>query len=256
MPLIDKQRREIDTRRPNYKGSNYAVFRRRRRIGLLILILLAALVVGLPGAYFVSGTSEETSEAPPEQVDEPAVEETPEDKEAEEKAAEKKAAEEKAAKEEEERRATMAPEDPTLFLTVPRLGLYNHTVRNDASEFALDLGAIKLPETGFPWQKESTNTYIACHRLGWPGNESFNQCLNLPAMQVGDRVVLSDTLGRVYEYRVSNILQVTPEDTWVKKPVAGKDVVSLQTCIETLGDVFTMGPNWSARFIVQAERVN
>jgi len=247
---MDKQRQEIDTRRPNY-----AVFRRRRRIGLLLLTLLATLIVVGLGAYLFSGTSEETSEAPPEEVETPPVEEKEEaPKETE---AERKAAEEKAAREEEERKAAVAPDDPTLFLTVPRLGLYGHTVRNDDSEYALDLGAIKLPDTGFPWQKEDTNTYIACHRLGWPGNESFQQCLNLPAMQTGDEMFLTDTLGRVYKYRVTESLQVTPEDTWVKKPVEGKDVISLQTCIETLGDVWnTVGPNWTARYIVQAERVN
>jgi sortase A len=250
MPLMDKQRQEIDTRRPNY-----AVFRRRRRIGLLILTLLATLIVVSLGAYFFSGTSEETSEAPPEEVETPPAEEKEEaPKETE---AERKAAEEKAAREEEERKAAVAPDDPTLFLTVPRLGLYAHTVRNDDSEYALDLGAIKLPDTGFPWQREDTNTYIACHRLGWPGNESFQQCLNLPAMQTGDEMFLTDTLGRVYKYQVTESLQVTPEDTWVKKPVEGKDVISLQTCIETLGDVWnTVGPNWTARYIVQAERVN
>jgi sortase A len=250
MPLMDKQRQEIDTRRPNY-----AVFRRRRRIGLLILTLLATLIVVSLGAYFFSGTSEETSEAPPEEVETPPAEEKEEaPKETE---AERKAAEEKAAREEEERKAAVAPDDPTLFLTVPRLGLYGHTVRNDDSEYALDLGAIKLPDTGFPWQREDTNTYIACHRLGWPGNESFQQCLNLPAMQTGDEMFLTDTLGRVYKYQVTESLQVTPEDTWVKKPVEGKDVISLQTCIETLGDVWnTVGPNWTARYIVQAERVN
>lgn len=252
MPLMDKQRREIDTRRPNY-----AVFRRRRQIGLLILVLLAALIaVGL-GAYLFSGTSEEVSEAPseapPEQAETPPVEEEA----SKDKDAEKKAAEEKAAREEEEKRATAVPDDPTLYLTVPRLGIYGHTVRNDESEYALDLGAIKLPETGFPWQKEDTNTYIACHRLGWPNNESFQQCLNLPAMQVGDEMFLSDTLGRVYQYRVIENYQITPEDTWIKRPIEGKDVVSLQTCIETIGDVWnTVGPNWTARYIVQAERVN
>jgi sortase A len=251
MPLMDKQRREIDTRRPNY-----AVFKRRRRIGLLVLVILAALVLGSLGAYLFSGTSEETSQAPPEQVDEPAVEETPEET-PEEQAAREQAAKEQAAKEEEERKAAIVPDDPTLFLTVPKLGVYGHTVRNDDSEFALDLGAIKLPDTGFPWQKQDTNTYIACHRLGWPGNESYHQCLNLPVMQEGDEITLSDTLGRVYKYRVFQSLQVTPEETWVKKPIPGKDVVSLQSCIETIGDVWnTVGPNWTARYIVQAERVN
>jgi sortase A len=243
---MDKQRRVIDTRRPNY-----ATFKRRRRIGLLVLVILAALILGSLGAYLFSGTSEETTQAPPEeQVETPPAEETPE-----EQAVEETSPEEQTPAETEEESTPVVPDDPTLFLTVPRLGIYDHTVRNDASEYALDLGAAKLPETGFPWQKEDTNTYIACHRLGWPGNESYHQCLNLPAMQTGDKIVLSDTLGRVYEYRVADSVQVTPEDTWVTKPVKGRDMVSLQTCIETFGDIYTMGPNWSARYIVRAERV-
>jgi sortase A len=150
----------------------------------------------------------------------------------------------------------VVPEDPTLYLTVPKLGLYGHTVRNDDSEVALDLGAVKLPDTDFPWEQKDTNTYIACHRLGWPGNESYNQCLNLPLMQQGDQIFLEDTLGRAYEYRVTEALQVTALDTWVKRPPEGKNIVSLQTCIETLGNVWTMGPNWTARYVVQAEKVS
>jgi sortase A len=254
MPLMDKQRREIDTRRPSY-----ATFRKRRRIGLLVFVLLAALLVVGIGSYFLSGTpTEEVSEAPPpEEVETPAEEEAAQ----EESAAEKKAAEERAAAEEEERKAAVVPDDPTLFLTVPRLGIYGHTVRNDDSEAALDLGAIKVPKSGFPWQKEDTNTYIACHRIGWPGTESYNQCLNLPAMQMGDEIFLQDTLGRVYQYRISDLRAVSPNDSWITKPVAGKDVISLQTCTETLEDWWTLGPGLfgggpeSGRFVAQAERV-
>jgi sortase A len=47
----------------------------------------------------------------------------------------------------------VTPPDPTLFLTVPKLRMFSHTVRNDDSEPALDLGAIKLPYTGFPWER-------------------------------------------------------------------------------------------------------
>src|SRR5919199_1268427 len=238
MPILDKQRREIDTRRPNY-----TVFRKRRRIALLVLILLGTLITLGLGTYLFSGPPEETSEAPPEQVEPPPAEEETSAQTAEDT----KAAEDQAAREEEERKAAAVPDDPTLFLTVPRLGLYGHTVRNDDSEAALDLGAVKLPDTGFPWEKGDTNTYIACHRLGWPGTESFHQCLNLPAMQVGDDVYLADTLGRVYQYRVTESFQITPQDTWIKKPVDGKDVISLQTCIETIGDVWNeVGPNWTA----------
>src|SRR5215210_3056621 len=233
MRLMDKQRKVIDTRRPNY-----AVFRRRRRIGLLVLTLLAALIVAILGLYLLSGTSEETVDEPAEQVETPPAEEEPQE-----------------AATDEEPGGPVVPEDPTLYLTVPKLGLYGHTVRNDDSEVALDLGAVKLPDTDFPWEQKDTNTYIACHRLGWPGNESYNQCLNLPLMQQGDQIFLEDSLGRAYEYRVTEALQLTAQDTWIKRPTEGKDVVSLQTCIETLGDIWTMGPNWAARYVVQAEKV-
>lgn len=251
MPLMDKQRQTIDTRRPNY-----AVFRRRRRVGLLVLLILAALILGLLGAYLFSGTSEETSEAPPEeQVETPPAE--PE----EEPVVEEAPPEEQAAEEPEEEPAPVVPDDPTLFLTVPKLGIYGHVVRNDASEQALDLGAIKLPSTGFPWEEEDTNTYIACHRIGWPGTESYNQCLNLPAMQAGDEIFLQDTLGRVYKYRMNEISGVAPNASWITRPVEGKDVISLQTCTETPDDWWTLGPSLfgggpeSGRLVVQAERV-
>ena len=240
---MDKQRKVVDTRRPNY-----AVFRRRRRIALLVLTLLAALIVAILGLYLLSGTSEETIDEPAEQVETPPAEEEPQEAATEEEPVEEPA--------EEEPRGLVVPEDPTLYLTVPKLGLYGHTVRNDDSEVALDLGAVKLPDTDFPWEQKDTNTYIACHRLGWPGNESYNQCLNLPLMQQGDQIFLEDTLGRAYEYRVTEALQVTALDTWVKRPPEGKHIVSLQTCIETLGNVWTMGPNWTARYVVQAEKVS
>jgi len=237
---MEKQRRTWDTTRPKY-----AVYRRRRRFALLVLALLATLVLGGLGAYLFSGDAVEENDESVERVVTPTVEQPPE-----------AVVEEETVEEEEPERAAPPPEDPTLFLTVPRLGIFGHTVRNDRSEPALDLGAIKLPSTGFPWQEQDTNTYIACHRLGWPGNESYNQCLNLPLMQQGDQIFLEDTLGRAYEYRVTEALQVTALDTWVKRPPEGKNIVSLQTCIETLGNVWTMGPNWTARYVVQAEKVS
>ena len=242
MRLMDKQRKTIDTRRPNY-----AVFRRRRRVALLIFLLLATLILGSLGLYLLSDTTEETVDETAEQVEAPPAEEP------RETAIEEEPVEEEPV--EEEPRAPAVPEDPTLYLTVPKLGLYGHTVRNDDSEVALDRGAVKLPDTGFPWEQKDTNTYIACHRLGWPGNESYNQCLNLPLMQQGDQIFLEDSLGRAYEYRVTEALQITPQDTWIKRPSEGKDVVSLQTCIETLGNIWTMGPNWTARYVIQAEKV-
>jgi sortase A len=249
MPLMEKQRRVPETKRPNY-----AVFRRRRRIGFIVFVLLAMLAVAGLRVYLSMGTSEETNEAPSEQVDTPVVEQ-------EEASQETADEEEKAAEEEEAERAVAAPEDPTLYLTVPRLGVYSHRVLNDNSEWALDLGAIKIPESGFPWEKEDTNTYMACHRIGWPGTESYNQCLNLPLMQKGDEVFLQDTNGTVYKYQVSEVFAIRPFDVWVANPLPGRDVVSLQTCTENPNDWWTLGPGLfgggpeSGRLVVRADRV-
>ena len=261
MPLLDKERRVIDTKRPDY-----AVFRKRRRVGLFVAMLLATVFLG-GVAYLFSGGSEEVSQEPLVQADAPAVvEATPEEAASEEASAEEASAEEttasaEVAEEEEAEPAVPAPEDPTLFLTVPKLGVYGHTVRNDRSVAALDAGAIKVPSTGFPWEEEDTNTYIAGHRIGWPGTESYYQFYELPLMQKGDVVYLADTNGTVYEYRVFDMFAVNPHESYVTRPVPGKDVVSLQTCTESVNDWWTLGPGLfgggpeSGRLVVQAERV-
>ena len=227
--------------------SKRPVYKRRRRVALLVLLVLLLAVLA------VSSLGGRTGGERPGQVDAPAFEQAPgvvnELVGDEEEAPEEEAAEEK------EEPVAAAPDDTTLFLTVPRLGLQGHTVRNDDSEQALDLGAIKVPGTDFPWQEGDKNTYIACHRLGWPGTESHNQCLNLPSIREGDEVYLEDANGTLYDYRVSETLTVGPGDSWVMKPLAGKEVVSLQTCIEAPGDFHTLGPNWLARFVVRAERI-
>jgi sortase A len=222
---------------------------------VLVLLLLVVLAAGILG---VGGMDDER----PGHVNAPAFDEASEEVDEsagdEEEAPEEEAPEEEAPEEEateEEELVAAAPDDPTLFLTVPKLGLYNHTVRNDDSEQALDAGAIKVPGTDFPWQKGDKNTYIACHRLGWPGTESHNQCLNLPLIREGDEIFLKDANGMAYEYRVSETLTVGPSDSWVMEPLTGKEVVSLQTCIEAPGDFLTLGPNWLARFVVRAERI-
>ncbi len=240
MPLIEQQRRVKDLERPGY-----VVFKRRPRIGLFVLVLLTLLVLCGLGSWLCAGIFEGTGDESSEQSDTSAVEQAPPES----------TIDQEKPIEEKEPETAAAPDDPTLYLTVPRLGIYGDTVRNDRSEDALGLGAIKLPGTGFPWQKGDTNTYIACHRLGFPATESFNQCLNLPSMKQGDEIFLEDTNGELYRYRVSGFLTVQPSETWVTEPVVGRDVLSLQTCIEAPGDFFTLGPNWTARFIVRADRV-
>jgi len=250
-PLTKKRRWVRCSQRP--------VFKRRRRAACLVLVLLLLLAVGVP---LFSKNHVWIEREPVEQIVSPVVGEVPEVI-AENPAAEAETGEgpvlegESSGEEvaEDEEGGMAVPSDPTLYLTVPRLGLYDHMVRNEDSEEALDLGAIKLPDTEFPWQKGDKNTYIACHRLGWPATESYNQCLNLPSIQEGNKIILKDANGTVYEYRVVETLTVEPEDNWVTDAVVGKDMVSLQTCIEAPDDLYTLGPNWSARFVVRAERV-
>jgi sortase A len=140
-------------------------------------------------------------------------------------------------------------------MSIPALGLYDNYVTNSAAESAMDYGAIKLPHTAFPWQ-DNANTYIAAHRLGWPGTASYHQFYNLPLLAKGDVIYLGDVNGTTYTYEVTNFKEITPDETWVTTPQPGRDMVSLQTCIENFGDYWTMGPNWYVRYIVQADRVS
>jgi sortase A len=140
-------------------------------------------------------------------------------------------------------------------MSIPALGLYDNYVTNSAAHSAMDYGAIKLPHTAFPWQ-DNANTYIAAHRLGWPGTASDHQFYNLPLLAEGDVIYLGDVNGTTYTYEVTEFKEITPDETWVTTPKPGRDMVTLQTCIENFGDYWTMGPNWYVRYIVQADRVS
>src|SRR5215213_3590931 len=141
---------------------------------------------------------------------------------------------------------TEAPADGTLYLTVPEIGLEDVAVHNSLSEEDLDDSAIHLPDTGFPWQP-GANTYIAGHRMGYFGTDSFLVFFRLNELNPGDEITLEDSLGREYDYRVTGQMVVDPEDVRVMDPVAGKSVISLQTC--TL-------PDYSDRLIVRGDLIS
>lgn len=173
----------------------------------------------------------------------------------EKKAAEEKRAEEQAAAKAEAKPAgPPPPQDKTMYLTVPKMDLYDNAVVNSSDPVAMDYSATKLEESGFPWQ-ESANPYISAHRLGWPGTASYYQFYNLPLMAYGDVIYLTDANGTTYTYEVTEIFEVAPNEVWVSNPVAGRDMISLQTCTEYYGDYWTMGPNWSTRYVVRGDRI-
>lgn len=276
------------------KRSDRRIFRRRRqRAGFALLVSLAIVVVG---AIMLSSmnpfspdltASGDGGNSPVKRVESPQVDRAPEavaenagaaQETAEEPAAEEKSAGEQKAQaenssnsgenaddkaqeqKEPEKQASGPPPIPQpatndLWMDIPALGLDDNYVANTDSHAAMDAGAIKLPSTGFPWQ-DNSNTYIAAHRLGWPGTASDYQFYDLVNMQLGDKIYLYDANGTVYTYEVSGFAEVLPSETWVTAPQAGRDMISLQTCIEDYGDYWTMGPNWYVRYVVQADRVS
>jgi sortase A len=146
-----------------------------------------------------------------------------------------------------------APAGTTMSLSVPAMGISDIPVVEGTSEASLSQGTGHVPGTGYPWVPGS-NTYIAGHRIGYPGTPSDHVFWNLPNLVQGDRILLTDSNGTTYTYAVSQISEVPPTDLSVTEPT-GSDVVSLQTCIEDYGDYWTPGPNWFVRYVVQAERV-
>jgi len=266
------------------KRSDRRIFRKRRqRAGFALLVSLAVVVVGaIMFSSFkpLSNLSAQGGETEPVQrLDPPAVDRAPEaaaETQTTEVAAEgEKAAEEQKTAEEEKAQAESSSEEKAqketeqasgpppipqpatndLWMDIPALGLNDNYIANSESTAAMDAGAIKLPSSAFPWQDDA-NTYIAAHRLGWPGTASDHQFYNLPNLALGDRIYLYDANGTVYTYEVSGFTEVLPTETYVTAPQAGRDMISLQTCIEDYGDYWTMGPNWYVRYVVQADRVS
>ena len=138
------------------------------------------------------------------------------------------------------------PRDESLELNIPSMKrVENVPVYGDPmkDEAALHDGTLHVDGTGFPWQREA-NVYIAGHRIGYPRTDSFFVFWDLHKLKRGKRVVLTDAEDTKYVYRVFDRFVVGPNEVSVKKPLEGKNIVSLQTC--TL-------PNYSDRLIVRAE---
>jgi sortase A len=147
------------------------------------------------------------------------------------------------------RLVVQVPEDKTLRITVPEM----KRVRNSPVPYAsgTDENAFRnyvgvhLKGTGFPWQRQA-NVYIAGHRLGYVGTPSFLGFWDLNEVNVGDKIYVTDSLGRHYDYKVFKDYVVDPTDVAVTRPIKGRNILSLQTC--TL-------PDYSRRLIIQAERL-
>ena len=137
------------------------------------------------------------------------------------------------------------PEDKTLYLTVPKIGLQDIPVFDTVSEEKLRDGTVHIPATGYPWQN-GANVYIAGHRLGYENTLSYYVFFRLDELSKGDEILLEDSAGGSYLYRVTDRLVVGPDSVEVMNPVEGKSLITLQTC--TL-------PDYKDRLIVQGELI-
>jgi sortase A len=140
------------------------------------------------------------------------------------------------------------PPGAILGLTIETIGIYNAPVFDSDSQWALDNGIVHVPETSLPWSRTpQRNVYLAGHRLGWRGTESYLVFYNLDKLRSGDEILLKDRDGKRYRYQVTEAFVAGPQDSWVMGQVRGRDMVTLQTC--------TPIPVFDKRLIVRADRV-
>jgi sortase A len=137
------------------------------------------------------------------------------------------------------------PDDKTLYLTVPKLGIDEVPVFDSVSEEKLKEGTIHVPATGFPWQ-DGANVYVAGHRLGYPDTPSLYLFYELDELVEGDEISLKDSADGEYVYKVTGQKVVPPDNVEVMNSVNGRSTISLQTC--TL-------PDYAERIVVQGELV-
>ncbi len=146
--------------------------------------------------------------------------------------------------------AVEGPEDESLKVTIPAMNRVQRAkvpYADGGNEAAFKRYAgVHLRGTGHPWEKEA-NVYIAGHRLGYPGTDSFLAFWDLNRLKIGDRIFLTDADGKRYVYKVFKKFVVEPTRVSVTRPLEGRNIVTLQTC--TL-------PDYSRRLLVQAEKVD
>lgn len=140
------------------------------------------------------------------------------------------------------------PPGAVLGLTIPAIGLYDVPVLRSNTRRALDNGVIHARGTSMPWSRTpERNVYLAGHRLGWPGTGSHLVFYQLDELGLDDQIVLKSRDGGRYRYRVTATFAVRPDEVWVTGRIAGRDMLTLQTC--------TPIPGFQKRLIVRAERI-
>ena len=139
------------------------------------------------------------------------------------------------------------PDGAVLGLSVGAMGIHDAPVFDSVGAWALKHGVGHHPETSMPWSgTPQRNVYLAGHRLGFPRTASHLIFYRLDELGRGDEILLKDRDGDRYRYRVTEVFEADPEDSWVMGQIRDRDMLTLQTCT---------GPNWERRLIVRADRV-
>jgi sortase A len=140
------------------------------------------------------------------------------------------------------------PDNNHLWLTVPQMKRVDHLrvwTGDTHDEEALRRSALHVNFTGFPWQ-HNRNVYIAGHRLGFKNTDSWKVFEDIDELEIDDRIILEDSEGKRYYYRIYKQQHIPPHQSEVMLPKRGKDTVTLQSC--TL-------PDYTRRILVVGERV-
>ena len=139
------------------------------------------------------------------------------------------------------------PHNARLLLSIPRLGIEDVTIGDSSEQAYLDReGIMHLSGTDFPYQRGS-NTYIVGHAGDYDSSRIPNPFRNLKELRPGDLITLRDATGKTYYYRIYDRFVVSPRDVWVIDPVAGRNLVTFQTCLPA--------PIFDKRLIVRGELV-
>ena len=136
--------------------------------------------------------------------------------------------------------------DTSMSLTIEALGLYDVPVISSYDYETLDRGLMHEPDTSFPWDSGAQrNVYVAGHYLGWPGTASHLVFYNLDKLESNDEILLEDSEGNDYRYRVRESFMAGPDESRVMGQVRGRDMLTLQTCVP---------PTFEERLVIRADR--
>ena len=210
------------------------------RLKNLVLILAALATIFVLAACASSGQSsgDQANQGGQKQQQQQKQQNTPDKQVAPNKGAQKSG---------DQADAVTPPPNDMMRLTIPEMA----QIKNDKIPTGLgtdetlfhDYAGVHILHTGFPWQKVA-NVYIAGHRLGYQGTNSYLAFWDLNKLEKGDEFYITDSKGRKYTYEVFRKFIATPDNLSVLNPVPGKNVVTLQTC--TL-------PDYTKRLLVRGQ---